>query len=102
MAFSSRRNFVCCISHLRSPGSQLVSLQLFTAQGCGRSGTHVSVEEGNYLRVRVEPVLQFGEAMALVLVEQILDRTAVTLHALDDLLGLPDGHAWVVLAVDDH
>src|SRR5919107_1039394 len=102
MAFSSRRNFVCCISHLRSPGSQLVSLQVFTAQGCGRSSAHVSVEEGDYLRVRVEPVLQLGEAMALVLVQEVIDRTAVAPHALYDLLGLSDGHARVVLAVDDH
>src|SRR5918995_4460667 len=67
-----------------------------------RSGTHVPVEEGGYLRVGVEPVLQFGEAVALVLVEQVIDRAAVLFHAIDDLLGLPDWYAWVVLAMDDH
>src|SRR5215216_6888397 len=66
------------------------------------SGAQVLVEEGCYLRVGVETVLQFGQTVALVLVEQVIDRTTVLFHALDDLLGLPNGHAWVVLAVDDH
>src|SRR5215203_3457462 len=68
----------------------------------GWSASQVPVEEGDYLRVGVEAVLQLGEAMALVLVEEVLDRTTVALHALDDLFRLPDGNARVVLAMDDH
>src|SRR5215218_1236508 len=40
--------------------------------------------------------------MALVLVQEIRDLAAVLFHSIDDLLGLADGHAGVVLAVDDH
>src|SRR5215208_4647386 len=116
MAFSSRRNFVCCISHLRyaalrdqTPAYSFSLHQVFMAQGtearlrdCSTSRLQVFIQKGCYLRVGVESVLQFGQTVALVLVEQILDRTAVLFHPIDDLLGLPDGHAGIVLAVDNH
>src|ERR671914_3075267 len=62
----------------------------------------VLIEEGDDLRVGVEAIRQFGEAVALVLVEQVLDHAAVLAHPLHDLLGLPDGDPGVVLAVDHH
>src|SRR5918994_3591389 len=62
----------------------------------------MTVQEGDYLRVGVETVPQLGEAVALVLVEQVLDRAAVSLHAVNDLLRLSDGHPRVVLTVHDH
>src|SRR5215210_3249810 len=64
--------------------------------------SEVLVEEGGYPRVGVEAVLELGEAVPLVLVEKVLDRTAVLFHALHDLLCLPDRHPGIVLAVDDH
>src|SRR5687768_16733887 len=69
---------------------------------CSPRSSQVLVEEGGYLRVGIEAVLQFGEAVALVLVEEILDLAAVLSHSVDDLLGLPDGHAGIVLPVDDY
>src|SRR5215211_5024518 len=62
----------------------------------------VSVEEVGHLGVGIEAVLEFSQAVPLVLVEKVLDRTAVLLHALHDLLCLSDRHPGVVLAVDHH
>src|SRR4028119_2368571 len=62
----------------------------------------VPVEEGGDLRVGVEAVLQLGEAVALVLVEQVLDHATVLAHPLHDLLGLPYGDPGVVLAMYHH
>src|SRR3712207_1100956 len=65
-------------------------------------GPKMAVEERGYPGVGVEAVPQLGEAVSLVLVEQVLDKAAVSADLLHDLLRLPDRHAGVVLAVDDH
>src|SRR5918993_2310499 len=62
----------------------------------------VLVEEGGYLRIGVEAVRELGEAVPLVLVEEVFHCAAVLPYPLDDLLGLPYGNAGVVLAVDHH
>src|SRR5215211_2060903 len=83
-------------------GRRLYQLSGKPVSDCSTSRLQVFIQKGYYLRVGVESVLQFGQTVALVLVEQILDLASVLFHPIDDLLGLPDGHAGIVLAVDDH
>src|SRR5215204_4542150 len=89
-------------SALYERGTKLTFLRAPRQPVDARSSSQVLVEKGNDLGIGVEPVLQFGEAVALVLVEQILDGAAVLVHTVHDLLGFTHRHARVVLSVHDH
>ena len=60
------------------------------------------LQERRNTRIAVEAVRQAGDAMAFVLVAQVLDRRVAGAQRLHDLLGLADRHARVVGAVDHH
>jgi hypothetical protein len=60
----------------------------------------VLVEEVDHPRVGLDAVLQLRDAVALVLEDELLDRDVLA-GLLGDLLGLPDGDARVVRAVED-
>ena len=60
------------------------------------------LEEAHHFRPRIRSVLGFCETVAFVLIAQVLDLATASAKRRDDLLGLLDGHARIVRAMNDH
>src|SRR6185369_6369308 len=62
----------------------------------------IPIEKIGHLRIGIQPILELGQTVSLVLIPKILHWNVPLLEGRDDLFRFSDGYARIIGSMNDH